>query len=164
VCQLCNKSIQSNWPDQLSKLSSKNTCADGKYNDAEIYYHKYTRNNLPQCANCAINQYKAIGQISCQNCAANSISPAGSTTSGSCIPQGCPAGYSSINSASCTPCDAGKYKTATDFSSCVDCGLNSNSPQASTVLSACTCNAGYIGEPGSFCTVCLSGKYKYFSS
>ena len=54
-------------------------------------------------------------------------------------------------------CLAGSYL---ENSTCIKCPVNSNSPEGSTSLTACTCNAGSSGPDGGFCSFCAAGKYK----
>ena len=59
----------------------------------------------------------------------------------------------------CTPCQAGKFSAAAASSGqCTNCPSNSNSPQGSTSIGACTCNTGYTGSNGGPCTNCEAGK------
>ena len=91
-----------------------------------------------------------------------------SSTEGQCTtwvdpataPSECAAGYTENADATCVECEAGKYKTGTGSDACTACPTNSNSPAASSALSACTCPAGYTGPDGEACSECGAGKYK----
>ena len=73
---------------------------------------------------------------------------------------GCNAGYTGPSAGLCTACLAGTYKNATGSALCSSCPADSNSPNGSTVNTACVCNAGFNGANGSTCVACVAGTYK----
>jgi hypothetical protein len=62
-----------------------------------------------------------------------------------------PGQYSSLGTAPCSNCAAGKYSGATGATSestYLTCPVSSNSPSASSVVTDCTCNVGASGPAG----------------
>jgi len=43
---------------------------------------------------------------------------------------------------------------------CVPCSSNSNSPEASNVMTNCSCNPWFTGPDGDTCRICVAGKFK----
>jgi len=64
--------------------------------------------------------------------------------------------------AACSNCMAGQYSMTIGAISdvCVPCSSNSNSPEASNVITNCTCNPGFTGPDGESCRICVAGKFK----
>ena len=82
------------------------------------------------------------------HCPTGSTSPAGSSDELDCL---CLEGHYSLQSGSrlsCEPCQAGRYKptTANQPICPSQCPTNSDSPNASTSLSNCSCVAGFYAE------------------
>jgi hypothetical protein len=108
----------------------------------------YTGPDGGNCSACEAGQYKeAIGSVACTDCVAGKFL---GTTGGSM-------------DSTCTDCGAGTYSTtqgASEASTCDLCPANSSSPQASTLITDCTCNAGATAFDGATCMLCEPGKYK----
>ena len=106
----------------------------------------YTGPNGGVCSACAAGEYKtATGPSGCVSCPAGAYSTvAGASSATVCT--SCLAGtYSATAGASsasvCTSCLAGTYST--NATTCITCPANSNSPNASSSVSNCTCSSGY---------------------
>lgn len=111
-------------------------------------------------ANCEADKYKsAEGPSTCANCPLATSSAQASDELSDCkcdISQTGP-----DNSASCQPCNAGKYKALIGATACTDCPTGSTtSTTGSTSVSACNCRAGSTGPDASSCTSCAAGTYK----
>jgi len=65
----------------------------------------------------------------------------------------------------CSNCLTGQYSTAVGAiaNTCVACPEKSNLPEASGIITECTCNAGSTGSDGTVCMHCDTGKYKTLS-
>ena len=136
-------------------------CPAGKYND------EFGQVGIHSCKLCDIGKFQAsIGQTSCLKCSLGSnTSSLGATNASDCI---CGAGYwgdPPDGRSPCSSCKEGKYSTliaATSNTTCLNCPLESTSPAASGVVTACSCNPGHTGLDGMNCSQCIAGTYKSF--
>jgi len=140
------------------------TCPNGKYKPTDAV----------TCADCQTGHFCQGGQaISCdENSQALLIS--GEQTD--CV---CNAGYTGLDGATCTACEAGKYKIATGDAACINCLAgkystavaavsnvcqscppNSDTAETSDGQTDCTCNAGFSVTSGGLCASCVIGKFK----
>ena len=146
-------------------------CSAGKYKIA-------TGSSL--CISCLAGTFSvdlaASASETCQTCTSNSHSPQASDSHTDCI---CNAGSTGSDGGACVECAADKYKVATGDMACINCLAGeystvvgavanecnvcpekSHSPEASNLLTKCTCNAGATGSDGTICEHCDAGKYK----
>ena len=94
----------------------------------------------------------------------------------------CPPGFfkTGIGDDDCEPCQRGKYADrqaslgcidcpngtfaaqsgGSSLADCVTCAVNSHSPSASILMTACICNMGSTGPDGGPCISCSPGSYK----
>ncbi|KAJ1467174.1 hypothetical protein T484DRAFT_1561704, partial [Baffinella frigidus] len=93
----------------------------------------------------------------CQSCPAGSYAPANSASITDCTC--CVVGYTlALDGATCTVCDAGKYKAESGDGDCSVCPTGTSSAQGSVMLTDCKCMVGYtVGSDGLACSVCDTG-------
>jgi len=144
------------------------TCQNGKYKPTDAV----------TCADCKIGHFCQGGQaILCNE--NSTMVPYDRTDAGEQTDCVCNAGYTGLDGATCTACEAGKYKIATGDAACIhclagqystavgatsnvcqSCPSNSDAAEASDSAAACICNAGFSGVRGELCTQCFVGKYR----
>lgn len=163
----CNKGYTGPGATQCS------ACSAGKYKDTQ---------GAAECSSCPRKTYSttvaAEASSTCLSCPANTDSPVASGLLTKCIcnagytgPDGmtcneCPVGtYKPVNGSSpCTRCTEGTYSgsiAAVEPSTCLTCPAGTDSPEASSILTHCTCKLGYTAaQDGVVCTACQPGSFK----
>jgi len=124
--------------------------------------------NFTSCEPCPANTFKnSTGNSKCTTCPSNTVSSAGSDDSQQCE---CKQGYGyeftsdAKESKSCKACNAGEYKEGIGSWKCYPCPLNSDSPPASQLRTACLCNPGFTGANGGPCSSCPRDTYSLFGA
>jgi len=136
----------------------------------------FTSLSIDNCEPCEADKFSMAGEKECTACTSNSQAPPVSGAQTDCV---CNAGYTGLDGATCTACEAGKYKIATGDAACIhclagqystavgatsnvceSCPSNSDAAEASDSAAACTCNAGFSGVRGELCTQCPFAKYR----
>ena len=168
----CNACTPGTYNSHLARKTCSN-CTIG------MYSVHYNATGPETCQACPVGQWSSEGSANCNLCPLYSSTLG---TSGSIFDCVCDAGYTGPAGSTCTPCSAGKYKTATGSAACtncetgtysstlaatavetcVGCPAGTNSPATSTSSAACIfppCNAGYTGQDG-ICSTCAAGTYK----
>jgi hypothetical protein len=117
--------------------------------------------NASACEACPLHTYKSEpgSSTSCTSCPANSSTlQTASIAATSCI---CNAGYSGAAGGTCSECTAGKYQDTKGQTACKSCPAGTSSPNASTLLTQCTCLLGYTATfNGVKCDACRNATYK----
>ena len=168
----CNACTPGTYNSHLARKTCSN-CTIG------MYSVHYNATGPETCQACPVGQWSSEGSANCNLCPLYSSTLG---TSGSIFDCVCDAGYTGPAGSTCTPCSAGKYKTATGSAACTNCGsgtysstiaataaaaclacpADTISPATSTSSAACispACNAGYTGPDG-ICSTCAAGTYK----
>lgn len=144
-------------------------------------YYAPAGNPNAQCLPCWVGSFSlAVGTMdssTCTTCPDYTNSGAASDELTDCT---CNKGYTGPNGLACTACPTGQYKdvqgsafcmlcaadtwlgysAAIAPSNCSSCSPNSQSPEGSSLITACQCNAGWTGNLGGPCTACIAGTYK----
>eukprot|EP00439_Symbiodinium_sp_Y106_P023598 s3671_g2.t2 len=109
------------------------------------------------CALCPVGRFKTtIGDFSCEQCGAGTSH--GNST-GRIEPCRCRPGYGfAEETAQCTVCPPGEYKSTVGNALCSRCASDKTSMQAATSVLDCSCRAGLAAQ-GSLCRDCKVGFF-----
>ena len=183
-CEICPKGTY--CPGGPLYGNSKNECRDSSSTVSEGSTSKsdcicnvgfYKPAGQESCELC-LPWFFCVGDENLQTCPANTESSSGSIAITDCK---CKLGnYAGGDGMECTPCQPGKYKPvigagictpcptgtwsdkyeASSVNTCLSCGADSVSVEASDEIKDCKCRPGFTGSNGGTCSQCTEGTYK----